>query len=266
MLAKRANRKAALGSKIEGKLFVFLFLAVATTLTGTARAQNCLTSDEMDAPTRQALELAAQRYFALAASGDVAALKRSSTAGVAEAFAATAAAVQASQANLATTKPALHSVFALTVEDQAPGPITAQRKEFLCGAFGKAGQTASSAVFVLDNLSAGRYGVAILDATRSGGGTADATKNEPYVVSFVLQQVAGEWRLAGFYARPAQSAGHGSEWFTERAQAFVGKSQKHNAWFYFQEARNLATTVPFMSTRETDALYDEAQKIGRAHV
>ena len=143
----------------------------------------------------------------------------------------------------------------------------AQRLEFLCGVFGKSGQTGSSAVFVLNGLPAGRYAVTILDVVAADGTGKDsarqdgASKGDAYVVSFVLQQVAGEWKLGGFYAKAGESAGHDSAWFAERARAFVAKGQTHNAWFYFLQARNLATVVPFMSTRETDRLYDEAQKL-----
>jgi hypothetical protein len=35
----------------------------------------------------------------------------------------------------------------------------------------------------------------------------------------------------------------------------------HNAWYYFLQARDLASPLPFMSTMTTDRLYDESQKI-----
>ena len=53
----------------------------------------------------------------------------------------------------------------------ADGAEPMARAEFLCGVFGKSGQTKDSAVFVLTNLPPGKYGVAILDV--NGGKTAD---------------------------------------------------------------------------------------------
>ena len=210
----------------------------------------------MDAATRASLDSTAHRFFDLASKGDAAGLRQSAIQSVAGNFSGIATALQQNQANLAAGRAVTRALFALTAE--AAG--SAQPSEFLCGVFGKTGQTASSAVFTLNGLEPGKYAVAILDV---GGGTppgGDTSKSEPYVVSFVLQQLGGAWKLGGFYAKPSRSGGHESAWFAERARAFATKGQVHNAWFYFSEARSLATIVPFMSTRETDSLYDEAQK------
>ena len=241
------GRTARLGCK--------LFICLTLALVGGAQAQTCSTDEEMDAPTHTALQATAQRYFALAAKGDVGALRENSIASVAGNFSGIAGAVQGNQANLATGKATPRSAFALTIEEQPAGQAAPSGLEFFCGAFGKSGQTASSAVFVLTDLPVGRYAVVILDVAALDG------KSDPYVVSFVLQQVAGDWKLGGFYAKAAQAGGHDSAWFTERARAFAAKGETHNAWFYFLAARSLATFVPFMSTRETDTLYDESQKI-----
>lgn len=224
-----------------GKLFVCLILAA-----GCAQAQTCQTGENLDGSARAALEATARRYYDLAAKGDVAALRQSAIPSVAESFSGIAAAIQDNQATFAKAQPAVRSIFQLVADAQTPP----DHAEYLCGVFGKSGQTASSAIFALGNLPSGRYAVVILDVNSA----------VPYVVSFVLQQVGGEWKLGGFYAKPLQAAGHDSAWFADRARAFAAKGETHNAWFYFLEARDLATAVPFMSTRETDRLYDESQK------
>jgi len=56
-----------------------------------------------------------------------------------------------------------------------------------------------------------------------------------------LQLVNGEWRLGGFNVKALRSGGHDSAWFAEKGRAFAAKGQKHNAWYYLLEARNLAT-------------------------
>jgi hypothetical protein len=251
-------------ARFSGKLFACMVLAAAA----SAQAQTCQTGEDLDAPTRAALEATAHKYFALAAKSDVASLRQSSIPSVADAFSGIAAAVQDNQPYLAQSQPALRAAFLLTVDAKAP----LERAEFLCGVFGKSGQTSSSAEFVFNNLPPGRYAVVILDLKssdlRSGDLKSGASKNSdvktdatPYTVSFVLQQIGDDWKLGGFYAKPTQSAGHDSAWFAERARAFAAKGQTHNAWFYFLEARDLATAVPVMSTRETDRLYDESQKV-----
>lgn len=220
-------------------------------LAGAAWGQSCLTGEDLEGPARAGLEAAARKYFELAVKGDVAGLQGSAISSVAKAFSGIAAAVRENQPSFSKAQMAVRATYLLTAQGDTP----LERAEFLCGVFGKSGQTASSAVFVLNGLPPGRYGLVILDATGDG---------ERYATSFVLQDVSGDWKLGGFYVKPVLSAGHDSGWFAERGRAFAAKGQSHNAWFYLLQARNLATLVPFMSTRETDRLYDEAQKVASA--
>jgi hypothetical protein len=136
--------------------------------------------------------------------------------------------------------------FLLTVE----GPEPLARAEFLCGVFGKSGQTKDSAVFVLPNLPPGKYSVSILDV--NGG-------QDVKTLTFVLQQAGTDWKLAGFFPKSSQAAGHDASWFTQHARDFKAKAQNHNAWLYYREAIALSAPVDFMSTLATDQLYDEAQ-------
>jgi len=136
----------------------------------------------------------------------------------------------------------------LKAEGTAPLP----KAEFLCGVFGAQGQTRDSAEFVIPNLPPGNYGVVILDVPTSKGANT---------LSFVLQQQGGNWKLGGFFARPAQVAGHDGNWFIEQARSYKTKGQSHNAWFYYLEGRDLLMPVPFMYTQLTDKLYDEMQSV-----
>jgi hypothetical protein len=200
----------------------------------------------MDASARTALETAAKRYFEMSAHGDAAGLKQNSISSVAASFAGIEAAVKENQAAFTDAQATVRPPFLLT----ADGPETFTRAEFLCGVFGKSGQTKDSAVFVLNNLPPGKYGVAILDL--NGGHTATT-------LTLILQQVGADWKLAGFFARSSQAAGHDAAWFLQRARDFKAKSQNHNAWLYYREAIALSAPVDFMSTLATDKLYDEMQ-------
>ena len=77
--------------------------------------------------------------------------------------------------------------------------------------------------------------------------------------SEILQQTGNDWKLGGLYIKPAQIAGHDSDWFLNQARQYKSKGQMHNAWFYYLEARSLIAPLPFMSTLATDKLYDESQ-------
>ncbi|MGA8150653.1 MAG: hypothetical protein WB952_06865 [Terriglobales bacterium] len=226
-----------------GCLFTLLMIS-----PGRARAQNCFTTGDMDENVRTALLSTAKRYFDMAARGDAASLKQNAIPSLAADFSGIEAAVKDNQPNLNGAQATPGSPFLLQVE----GNVSLERAEFLCGVFGKNGQTANSAEFVIPNLSPGNYGVVILNATGSKGQRA---------VSFVLQQQGSDWKLGGFYVKDPQIAGHDANWFAERARAFKAKSQNHDAWMYYLEARELAVPVPFMYTQLTDKLYDESQEL-----
>jgi hypothetical protein len=222
-------------------------------LGSAAHAQVCQGAADMNASVRTALETAAKRYFEMSAHGDTAGLKQNSVASVAASFAGIESAVKENQAAFTGAQATVRSPFLLTADGAQP----LRRAEFLCGVFGPSGQTKDSAVFVLNNLPPGKYGVTILDVN---GGHGAMT------LTFILQQEGSDWKLAGFYARSSQASGHDAAWFIEHARDFKGKSQSYNAWLYYREAIALSAPVDFMSTLSTDKLYDEAQKAQPSNV
>ena len=226
--------------------FLLLGASLGTSPGTPAHAQTCQTAADMDTSVRTALETAAKRYFEMSARGDVATLKQNSIAPVASSFAGIEAAVKENQAAFTGAKTTVRPPFLLTVD----GPEPLARAEFLCGVFGKSGQTKDSAVFVLPNLPPSKYSVTILDV--NGG-------QDARTLTFVLQQAGVDWKLAGFFSKSSQVAGHDALWFTERARDFKAKARNHNAWLYYREAIALSAPVDFMSTLATDQLYDEAQ-------
>ncbi|MGZ4826980.1 MAG: hypothetical protein ACXVY9_06395 [Terriglobales bacterium] len=224
-----------------------LFLLLGASIGAPpARAQTCQSAVDMDASVRGALETTAKRYFDMSARGDTAALQQNSIASVVASFAGIEAAVKENQAAFSGAKATVRPPFLLT----ADGPEPLARAEFLCGVFGKTGQTKDSAVFMLPDLPPGKYGITILDV--NGG-------DNPRTLTFVLKQAGAEWKLAGFYAKSSQAGGHDAAWFTQRARDFKSKGQNHNAWLYYRESIALMAPVDFMSTLATDKLYDETQ-------
>lgn len=236
------NARSGLSCAVVSSLFLVFFVI---SLSQTGRAQTCLTADDMGTKTHSALETASLRYFNMAAQGDAGSLRKNSIASVAADFGGIEAAITDNKPNLAGSKGTVRSIFEL----QATGNDVMPRAEFLCGVFGKTGQTANSAVIVLMNLPPGDYAVAILDAD----------SKIPYSVSFVLQQENGDWKVGGFYAKASQVAGHDGQWFLDRAREFKAKGKNRTAWLYYLEARDLLSPVPFMSTLATDKIYDESQ-------
>ena len=221
---------------------------LSVVLAGLAAAQTCYTTEDVDAATHAALVAAGKHYFDLASNGDTAALKQSAIGGLAADFASVVTAVKDNQSNLSGAQPTSRPEFLLKVEGTAP----LGRAEFLCGVFGKNGQTANSAEFVIPNLAPGTYGVVMEDASTTKG---------PYVVTFVLQQQGTDWKLGGLFVKATQAAGKDVKWYADKARAFKEKGQNHNAWFYYEQARDLAAPVPFMYTQLTDRIFDESETV-----
>ena len=248
MLALVFKQEAAMRPRDLFKRYCSLPIVVLLSLFAIpAWSQTCFTSEDMDPATRSGLQTAASHYFDIVVRGDTAALKQNSISSVASNFAGLENTIKESQANLVGAHSSPRPPFLLKAEGTAPLP----KAEFLCGVFGAGGQTSNSAEFIIPNLPPGSYGVVILDVTAKA----------PYTMSFVLQQQGTDWKLAGFFLRPTQIAGHDSNWFLQRARAFKAKNQNHNAWLYFIQGSDLAVAVPFMYTQFTDKLYDETQTV-----
>jgi hypothetical protein len=223
-------------------------LCVVLLSTVSARAQSCQTSGELESATLAGITAAGQRYFGLAAKADAASLRQNSIPTLASDFSGIETTIKDHQPDLAAAQATVKSVFLLETAGSDPAP----HAEFFCGVFGKNGQTSSSAVFEIDNLSPGKYAVVLLDATSPKGRT---------LFSLILQQAGTDWKLGGLYLKPALVAGHDSDWFIARAREFKAKGQVHNAWFYYLEATSLISPLPFMATAATDKMSDESQTL-----
>ena len=230
------------------RLWTSLSVIALIFCAGFARAQTCLTAGDMDEPTRATLVSTAKRYFDMVARGDSATLRQNSIASVASDFSGIETAVKDNQANFSGAQPTPRSPFLLKVEGTAP----LAHAEFLCGVFGRSGQTSDSAVFVIPNLPPGSYAVVTSDVPSS---------KQPETVTFVLQLEGKDWKIGGLYIKESQIAGHDANWFADRARAFKAKGQNRDAWFYYLEARDLAVPVRFMYTQVTDKLADESETV-----
>jgi len=208
--------------------------------------QNCQSSTDLDDATRTAISAAAQRDFELAAKEDIASLRQNAIASLAANFSPIEMTLKDHQDGLSGAQATLNSVFLLEADGTAPLP----HAEFYCGIFGKNGQTPGSAIFDLNNLPPGKYGVALLEATSPKAKTD---------FSLILQQEGTDWKLGGLYIKDAQLSGHDADWFAARARDYKSKGQLHNAWLYYLQARSLVSPVPFMDTLALDKLYNEFQ-------
>jgi hypothetical protein len=231
---------------IRPKLWHWLLLLLCST---TAWAQRCTEAKDTDPAPRSAIESAARQYFEMAARGDSAGLQQNAIPSVAQNFNGIAGAVRDNLASIQGAQGNIRNAFLL---DASSTTGTVERAEFYCGVFGAYGHTANSTAFIIPNLPAGKYAIAIVDAQGS---------KVPFTISFVLQQMGQQWKLAGYYAKSGLAAGHDGNWYVQQARDYKRKGQTRNAYFYFWQARDLLAPVPFMSTLQLDKLYDEMQQV-----
>jgi len=227
------------------RLFFAVLFAV-TALSWRAQAQSCQTLGDLDDATRSAITSVAQRYFDMAAKGDSGSLRQNAIPSIASDFSRIEAAIKDHAKDLGDAKATVKNVFLLTVE--GTGPL--EHGEFYCGVFGKNGQTANSAVFNLDGLQPGKYAVVLLDAANAKGQSN---------FSLILEKEGNDWKLGGLYISQGAVGERDVDWYSNQARGYKKNGQLHNAWFYFVEARELATPLSFMATAATDKLYDEMQ-------
>jgi len=222
-------------------LVVFLLLGL---VLSRATAQTCSSASEIEEATRSALERTARQFFDYASKGDVFDLRQSAIASLGSSFGNIEAVVIDQKSIYADARSTARASYLL----ELAGGVPVARAEFMCGVWG----TPSWAVFVINNLPPGRYGLVIQDVSAQKG---------KYALTIVLKQEGGAWKLAGYYSKQAEIGGHDGAWFLNKAREYKAKGAVHNAWFYYLTAWDLIAPVDFISTPRLDKLGDEMQSV-----
>src|SRR5713101_5119386 len=245
MINKFQASKSGVLSLLRLLSFAALLLTCVGLFVSAASAELCNTVNDMDAATRSALEHAALQFGDAVVRGDAASLRQNAIASLASNFAGAEALVNESKPVLAGAQASVRATYLL---DATGGPPVLEHAEFLCGIWG----TPQFVSFTLDSLPAGKYGLVIEDVKTPKG---------PYLLSFILQQEGTAWKLAGFPPpKPSQLQGHDASWYLTKAREFKAKGEIHNAWFYYQEARELVMPVSFIIFTPLIKLDKEAQQ------
>lgn len=225
----------------------FFIVCSVLSLSLFAAGESCSTGNDVPPATRSAMESAATGMYSAFVQGNDSAVQQSLAPVLANNFQAVKAAMEEHKEGLGGSRPTVRNVYLLDATDMAPN---SERAEFFCGIFGASGHTASSVSFILPGLPRGNYGLVIMDA--AGGKT-------PYTLSFVLQQNAGRWQMAGFFPKPKQIAGFDAQGYWDKAKQAKAAGQGHTAWFHYLTAMELIRPVPFMFSMQTDKLAQEMQ-------
>ena len=224
------------------RLRVSLVVLLAVTFVTSARAQVCFNGPDLEAATKNAIEGAARRYLDMSVHGDVAGLKANAIPAITGDFSAIEQAVVTNKEFLAGGQPAITGTYLL---DASQAKATLARADFYCGIYNSQDRIG----FFIPNLPPGRYAIVL---QKIEGKT-------PATLTLILQEMAGAWKLAGYYPRLDSIDGHDGQWYLSKAREFKAKGQAHNAWLYYLTAWDLMAPVNFMSTPQLDKVADEMQ-------
>lgn len=228
---------------------VLLLAVVLGLMTVAGRAETCTTQSQMAAADRDALAAAGRSFAQMVQADNTAGLQAQTISQYAQNFQGIASAITATAPKLAGASFIVESVYLLdasNLKSNSDGSVSTA--QFFCAL----NNSPSDTSFTIPNLPAGKYGLAMVHAT----GVA-----APWQLTFVLQQIDGQWKLAGFIPKPLTSAGHDGLWYWTQARDYAKKSERWNAWFYYQTARTLLVPVDFVTSTNLGKLRSEAKAV-----
>ncbi|HEY0309095.1 MAG TPA: hypothetical protein VGB94_13110, partial [Acidobacteriaceae bacterium] len=206
------------------------------------QAQSCTTQAAMAAADRDGLAQAAQSFARQVQANDAAGVRAATIPQYAQSFDSIAAAISATAPKLAGAALQVTTLYLL----DASGNAGAADTQFFCSPANASAPT----IFNIPALPPGHYALATV---RAESGT------HAWQLSFVLQQSAGKWLLAGFIPKPATAGGHDGVWYWTQARAYAKQNQRWNAWLYYSEADALLAPVNFVSSPNRDKLHAEQE-------
>ncbi len=183
-------------------------ILLAISFLASAPAQTCFNGPDLDAPTRNAIESAARKYLDMSAHGDVAGLKANAIPAIAGDFGSIEQAVVTNKQFLAGGQPAITGTYVL---DASQAKATLPRADFYCGIYNSPDRIA----FFISNLPPGQYALVF----------QKVAGKDPITLTLILQEVAGAWKLAGYYPRLDLIGGHDGQWYLAKAREFKAKGQ-----------------------------------------
>ena len=194
----------------------------------------------MPAAQREGLAEAAGAVAGLLQAGDVFQVRAAYASGI-PVDASNDAVVRtlAGHLNHATLRVA--QVYLLDASGLKAGTATA---DFSCALAGSTSETD----FSIANLPTGVYGFAMVEA--AGGG-------QPWVLTLLLQQQGGGWKLAGFSSHARTVAGHDGLWYWTAARGRADAKQPWAATVLYNEAFALLQPAAYVSSTHLDKLSTE---------
>jgi hypothetical protein len=220
-----------------GVLGVSAFLQVTTGLA----AQTCTTQARMSAEARSGIADAAALFAAEVKAGSAEKLKAAAIAEYGSDFSAAGALIGGTSGKLSNDMLQVTQLYQLDARNRKAGDST--DADFSCPLVGTPDETD----FSISGLPPGMYGFAMVEATG----------DRPWLLSFLLRQDDGAWKLAGFYSHARTAAGHDGLWFWTSARDHAKAKQLWFAWLLYGEADALLRPATFASSTNLDKLRSE---------
>ncbi len=132
-------------------------------------------------------------------------------------------------------------IYELDASSRAAGDTS--DADFSCPLTG----TTSETDFAISGLPPGLYGFAMVEATGE----------HPWLLSFLLREDDGVWKLAGFYPRARTAAGQDGVWYWKSARGYAKADELWLAWIFYGEADELLRPANFVTSTNLDRLRSE---------
>jgi hypothetical protein len=232
--------------KVTGKV-LRLSLAAGATLAcvGTLAAQNCTSQAKMSVDGRNGLSDAGLAFANDVKTANVAAMQSSAISEYASNFAGTRTLVMDTSSRLANDSLTVTHMYVLDARNRKADD--ASDADFNCAVQGTSAETD----FSISGLPPGLYGFVMVEA--SG--------DRPWLLSFLVRQESGKWKLAGFYPHPRTAAGHNGLWFWNAAREDAKAKNQWASWLKYGQADELLRPANFATSTNLDKLRSEQRAI-----
>jgi hypothetical protein len=221
-------------------------LLAATALAGgVGIAETCTTQSAMAPADRDGLVAVARSMAQKVEANDAAGLRSVTIAEYAKDFGAIQNVVASTSAKVKGATPVVEQVYLLDASDLKKAADGSNgNAQFLC----TLNKSIAEADFSIPGLPPGKYGFAIVEARGIAA---------PWRLTFLLQQMQGQWQMAGFYPRPMTAAGRDGLWYWTQARTMAKNKEQWNAWLYYQQAEALLNPANMIQSTHLEKLRNE---------
>lgn len=209
-------------------------------------AESCTTQSAMTATDRGAIAAASKGMAEKVIANDAAGVRAVTIAEYAKDFSGMQNLVASTSAKLKGATPVVEQLYLLDASDLKKNADGSNgNAQFLC----TLNNSQHEADFSIGGIPAAKYAFAIVEARSNPA---------PWRLAFLLQQVSGQWQMAGFYPRPLTAAGLDGVQYWTQARAMVKGKQPLSAWLYYKQAEALLNPADMIQSSNLEKLHNEA--------